>query len=192
MSLKRIISIVLAICLLSSSAVAESTSFWGSVSDWFSQAVEDTSEWATQAWSDTSDWAEQAWDDTTEWAGQAWSDTTQWVSQAWNDASAWAVQAWADSSNWVSQAWTDSSTWATTNWDNFVIWIDTLVAGNPYTWINDMILTDGILAYDSFAELRSFLKEDPDLEQVHSRYDEKLAELSLLDSDKDILWNMLL
>ena len=203
---KRIVALTLTICMLSVGiSFAEEEKPKGvleSIGGWFSQAAEDTAGWATQAWDDTSDWASQAWDDTSEWASQAWDDTTKWASQAWDDTSAWAVQAWSDvsawtvqawddSSKWVSQAWKDSSEWATVNWDSFIIWVNTIASGDPFSWVKDVVIDNGTLAYDEYADIRSFLKEKPNLKQIQQKYDEKLTELSLLNQDKEVLWKTL-
>lgn len=169
--MKRFLSLLLALCLMFSTALAEepSGSIWDSIGGWFNQAAEDASNWASQAWEDSSAWA----------------------TQALRDASSWFVQAWDDSANWVSQAWDDSSNWAATNWDNFLVWANTLASGDPYAWIKDVILDNGILAYDEYAALRSFLNSRPDTEQLHQRYIDAFSELSLLNDDKDIIWDML-
>ena len=125
------------------------------------------------------------------WFNQAVEDTSNWASQAWSDVSVWAGQAWEDSSKWVSQAWEDSSVWASTNWDGFTIWMNTVVSGNPYSWIPNEILDNGLFAYDIFVDLRDFLDGDPNREELRSRFMEYLSELSLLNEDKDILWNTL-
>ena len=169
--MKRFVSLLLALCLLFSSALAEeeSQSFWGAVGGWFNNAANDVGDWTRQAW----------------------QDTTGWVSQAWSDVADWTKQAWSDSAQWVSQAWKDSTNWASTNWDSFILWVNTLSAGDPYAWIGDVILENGILAYDTYAEARTFLDTDPDLQALHLKYDEALTSLSLLNSDRDVLWNMI-
>ncbi|MBQ6504376.1 MAG: hypothetical protein IJI57_10745 [Flexilinea sp.] len=186
---------------------AEDTSAWVSqagedVSSWASQAGEDVSAWAIQAGSDVSVWTSQAWNDTSAWttqagndiavwAAQAGVDISAWSSQAWKDISAWTAQAWVDPSKWVSQAWRDSSAWTSTNWDNFILWVNTIAAGKPYSWITDTILDNGILAYENYADVRTFLESNPNIEQICGKYDEQLSELSLLNEDKEILWDML-
>lgn len=178
---KRFVSLLLAICMAISTAFAEEEkpkSVWDSIGGWFDQAAEDTSAWAGQALQDTS-----------EWASQTWSDASGWAGQAWQNASTWIAQAWDDSSKWVEQAWKDSRDWINTNWDNFIIWMNTVTEGNPYSWINDMIGEDGLLAYNTFTELRSFYAEDPDLERLHSYFIDSLGELSLLTEDKETVWS---
>ena len=186
---------------------AEDTSNWASqagedVSAWASQAGEDVSVWARQAGEDVSEWSSQAWDDTltwttqagndiATWAAQAGVDISAWSSQAWKNISAWTAQAWVDSSEWVSQAWKDSSEWTSTNWDNFILWVNTTVAGKPYSWITETVLDNGILAYENYSEIRTFLENNPNVEQIHEKYNEQLSELSILNEDKDILWDML-
>ena len=192
--MKRFISLILVLCLTLSLAFAEEEkpkSVWDSIGGWFGQAAEDTADWASQAWEDTSEWAGQAWNDTSEWATHAWGDVSAWAIQAWSDVSAWTVQAWNDSSKWVSQAWTDSSNWAVTNWDHFIVWVNTVASGDPYSWVKEVVLDNGILAYDEYAEIRTFLDSAPSIDQIHQKYDEDLSELSLLNEDKGILWNML-
>lgn len=175
---------------------------WDDTSAWASQAGEDVSAWTTQAGSDVSVWASQAWDNTSAWATQAgndiavWAaqagvDISAWSSQAWTDISAWTAQAWVDSSKWVSQAWKDSSAWTSTNWDSFILWVNTIAAGKPYSWITDTVLDNGILAFENYAEIRTFLGCDPNIEQIHEKYNEQLSELSLLNEDKEILWDMI-
>lgn len=125
------------------------------------------------------------------WFRQAWEDTSSWVSQAWEDASGWTLRAWDDSTKWVSQAWTDSSKWTATTWNRFVTWVHIVSSGNPYSWINHVVLDHGILAFDEFTAMRSFLNREPGLNEIHNRYNQVFSELSLLNEDKDILWNML-
>lgn len=192
--MKRLISFILVFCLVFQVAFAEEEkpkSVWESIGGWFGQAAEDTSNWATQAWEDTSDWAAQAWEDTSAWASQAWVDASTWAINAWGNISAWTVQAWDDSSKWVSQAWTDSSSWAVTNWDHFIVWVNTVASGDPYSWVKTVVLNNGVLAYDEYAEVRSFLDTDPGIGQVREKYDTALSELSILNEDKEILWNMI-
>ncbi len=169
--MKRFMSMFLAFCMLFSTALAEETSgsIWDSIGGWFNQAAEDASNWASKAWENSSAWA----------------------TQALNDASAWFVQAWDDSSKWVSQAWDDSSSWAATNWDRFLIWVNTLASGDPYAWIKDVVLDNGIWAYEEYAAARSFLNSQPDMEQLHQKYNAAFSELSLLNDDKAIIWDML-
>lgn len=177
-SVKRFLSFFMVLCMLTSVAFGESV--LNSIGNWFGQAAEDTANWTSQAW-----------EDTTAWTTQAWDDASAWTAQAWEDVSQWTAQAWEDSSKWVSQAWADSTNWTATNWDNFIIWVNTVISGDPYSWMKDVILDNGILAYDQYVEVRSFLNSDPSLEQIHRKYDDILSELSLLNEDKVILWNML-
>lgn len=114
-----------------------------------------------------------------------------WATQAWKDVSAWTVQAWNDSSKWVSQAWADSSNWATTNWDHFIVWVNTVASGDPYSWLKDDILDHGILAYDEYAEVRVLLNSDPSIDHLRQKYIDTLSELSLLNEDKETLWNLI-
>ena len=192
--LKRFVSVLVVLCLSVPSAFAEEEqpkSVLDSIGEWFSQAAENTADWASQAWEDTSDWAGQAWQDTTEWTANAWSDVSAWTVQAWGDVSAWTVQAWNDSSKWVAQAWSDSSNWAIISWDHFVVWVNTVVSGDPYSWVKNVVLDNGILAYNQYAEVRSFLDSDPSLNEIRQKYDSALSELSVLNDDKTVLWNMM-
>lgn len=192
--MKRFVSLLLVICLALPTAFAEENqpkSVWDSIGGWVNQAVEDTADWASQAWEDTSEWTGQALQDTSDWAATAWGDVSAWATQAWKDVSAWTVQAWNDSSKWVSQAWADSSNWATTNWDYFIVWVNTIASGDPYSWLKDDILDHGILAYDEYAEVRALLNSDPSTDQLRQKYIDTLSELSLLNEDKETLWNLI-
>lgn len=167
---KRFICALLALFQTFSVAFAEERqSAMDSVGAWFDQAVKDTGTWASHAWEDTS-----------EWAGQAWADI-----------SAWTIQAWNDSSKWVARAWSDSSRWVETNWDHFIVWANMIAAGNPYSWISDAVLENGILAYDEYVEMLTFLDGNPSPDEFHQRYDGALTELSMLNEDKTVLWQML-
>ncbi len=181
----------LCICYSAVHADDEKKGLWGSIGGWFSQAGSDISDWTSQAWEDTSMLATQAGSDVAAWTAQAGVDISAWATQAWKDVSAWTMQAWADSSKWVSKAWKDSTDWTSTNWDNFILWINTVATGKPYSWITETVLDNGILAYENYAEIRLFLESDPNIDQVHKKYNELLSELSLLNEDKEILWNML-
>ncbi len=142
---KRIIAFALAMCLFTSSALADG--FFSSVGNWFSNTF--------------------------------------------NSIGSWINQAWEDTSTYVENAWTSGTDWIATNWNNFTLWITTTAAGSPYTWINDMVLENGLLAYEGFTSVRTFLAANPTEEQLQAKYDELLYELSLLEEDKAILWNML-
>ena len=151
---KRFICALLALFQTFSVAFAEERqSAMDSVGAWFDQAVKDTGTWASHAWKDTSEWAGQAWQDTSKWATNAWGDVSAWAGQAWADISAWTIQAWNDSSKWVARAWSDSSSWVETNRDHFIVWANMIAAGNPYSWISDAVLENGILAYDEYVEM---------------------------------------
>ena len=189
---KRFICALLALFQTFSVAFAEERqSAMDSVGAWFDQAVKDTGTWASHAWKDTSEWAGQAWQDTSKWATNAWGDVSAWAGQAWADISAWTIQAWNDSSKWVARAWSDSSSWVETNWDHFIVWANTIAAGNPYSWISDAVLENGILAYDEYVEMLTFLDGNPSPDELHQRYDGALTELSMLNEDKTVLWQML-
>ncbi len=124
-------------------------------------------------------------------ATQVGQGVSSWTVHAWDDASEWVKHAWDDSANWVQKAWKNSAGWTATSWDAFVLWINTIAKGNPYLWIQDSVLDYGIPAYESFAALRVFYKEEPNEEQLRTRYDEQLAELSLLEKDRETLWGLL-
>lgn len=192
--MKCFVCILLVFCLTFSSAFAEEEkkdSIWKSIGDWIDQATKETSNWASDAWKHAFDWAESAWNNSSAWASQTWEDALSWTNQAWQDTSGWTAQAWIDSAKWVSQTWSESSDWTATNWDHFIVWINTITAGSPYSWIKDATLNDGIIAYDRFVELRSFLNSNPDETQIRLMYDKMLSELSILNEDKGILWNMI-
>lgn len=205
-TIKRIIAFVLALNMLVSTPCAYADGIvrgiLGSIGGAISQAAEDTSQWASQAIDDTTAWASQTWDDTSAWASQTWDDTSSWALQALSSAGDWALyavgeisswtkQAWDNSSKWVMKAWDSTSTWTSENWSNFIIWINTITSDNPYSWIDDSIIKNGLFAYESFAALRAFLDNTPDINETRQKYDEVLTELSLLNNDKEILWLML-
>lgn len=178
---KRFICVLLAFSQMLSTAFAEERRpTLDSIGSWFDQAAKDTGAWASHAWQDTS-----------KWATNAWGDVSEWAVQAWTDISAWTIQAWDDSSKWVSRAWSDGSNWVETNWDHFIVWVNIVASGNPYSWISDAILGNGILAYEEYADIRAFLDGNPTLDEIHQRYDATLAELSVLNEDKAVLWEML-
>lgn len=105
--------------------------------------------------------------------------------------STWTQNAWNNSAKWVSKAWGDSSGWVVTNWDHFILWVNTITSGDPFGWIESVVLDNGILAYENYAELRTFLNTKPNEEQVRQRCTDILSELSLLEEDKATLWEML-
>jgi len=172
MNIKRVIAIVIVLCMLTSVAFAEEQK-GGSIFD------------------SIGNWVNNAWNDTTGWVSQAWQDASGWVVHAWSDVSAWTMQAWQDSTKWVSQAWKDSSNWTATNWDHFIVWVNRLTSGDPYSWIKDSILENGVFAYEEYVNLRSFLEKSPDLDQIHLKYDDMLSKLSLRNEDKTVLWKMM-
>lgn len=123
---------------------------------------------------------------------QVIESTSNWATQAASDVSSWATQAWKDSSDWVSAKWGTSSKWVSDNWENLMIWADMVVSDNPYSWMNDAVQRKGLLAFDRFSDLRSFLNTSPTLTQLHERVYSNLTDLSLLNEDKETIWNMLL
>lgn len=185
-----IVSMLLAICILFQLTSCGSSSS-GTVKEQISQAANATSEWINQAAENATGWVGQAAEDTSEWVGQAAEDTSGWVLQAKDDVSAWTIQAWGDSSGWVNKAWKDSTSWTESNWSNFIVWVNTIVAGNPYSWIEESVLNYGIPAYDSYAEIRSFLYESPNNAQIHDRFCDELSKLSLKNEDKTKLVTLL-
>ena len=170
MRLKRVVAVILMLCFVMNVAVAEeqNKNVLQSVGDWFGQAWEDSSKWVTQAWDDSSKWVGQAWEDSTKWVGQAWEDSSKWVGQAWNDSSAWVAG----------------------NWSEFVIWLKTVTYDNPYSWIRDMVLEEGILAYDEFVSIREFVSTNPDSAAIKAKCYDLLSELSLLNEEKEVLWDL--
>lgn len=113
-----------------------------------------------------------------------------WFAQAWDDTTKWVAQAWEDSSKWVSQAWKDSTEWVSGNWSAFTIWVRTITKDNPYTWIRDMVLDEGILAYNNYVEIREFVASNPDSSAIKEKLYAKLSEQSLLNEDKDKVWQI--
>ena len=113
-----------------------------------------------------------------------------WVAQAWDDSSKWISQAWTDSSKWISQAWDDSSAWVAGNWSGFVIWLKTVTSDNPYSWIRDMVLDEGILAYDEYVAIRTFLSDNPDSVRIKETLFKMFSELSLLNEEKETIWEL--
>ena len=92
--MRRFIAVLLALCLLFTFAFAEeeeSSSGWGAIGNWFSQAVEDVSNWASQAWDDTSTWLSDAASDVWSWSTDAINDAWDWTVGAANDAWDWTV-----------------------------------------------------------------------------------------------------
>lgn len=74
---------------------------------------------------------------------------------------------------------------------HFIVWANMIAAGNPYSWISDAVLENGILAYDEYVEMLTFLDGNPSPDELHQRYDGALTELSMLNEDKTVLWQML-
>ena len=188
--MKRIISLVLILCLVFPRvciAAEQPKSLWGKVGQFIGETAESAQEMAQGALGKAS----EAVSDVSKLAKEAWDVTSSWVSSAWETVSAWTKKAWENSYKWVCEAWGNSSEWASTNWDAFLVWANSLTAGNPYDWIEDVVLSQGILAYDSFAEVRSFLKDNPTEGELKERFAHDLSQLSLLDEDKETLWQLL-
>ena len=92
--MKRLIAMVMVLCMMFTAALAEEEqpkSVWDSIGGWFSQAWKDTTAWVSQAWADASKWVGQAWGDVSKWVEQAWNDSAKWVTDIWGDVSAWAT-----------------------------------------------------------------------------------------------------
>ena len=180
--MKRIISILLVLCLAIPTVYAEEEeqSVGGSIENWFNHAFEDASTWVSHAAGDVS-----------EWATNAFNDASAWTKQALSDASDWTVQAWNNSSEKVSQAWSDSTEWMQANWDHFILWMNTIIAGDPYAWIEDVVLNNGELAYNEYINIRSFLNENPSKDAMREQYDAIFYDLSMLNEDKETVWTTL-
>ena len=215
MKLNRIICLLLCLCLLVPPACAEEEedSFWGSIGNWFTGAWEDTSDWVSEAWDDSSswvvgawddssewvagawndasDWVVGAWDDTTDWVVGAWDDTTEWIVGAWDDVSAWLTDVWSVSSEWVSETWGVAVNWTASQWRTFTSWVITVFHDNPYGWFEKSVENNGLLAYDRYISMRSFLSEKPDAKQLQEYYYNCLDDLSFLYEERDTLWSML-
>lgn len=131
------------------------------------------------------------WTSIGEWFNQTTKIVSGWASQAWDDTTAWFEQAWDDSSRWVVQAWDDSSNWVLNTWDNFLVWMNNIALGDPYEWIDDVVLDNGIIAFDEYVAVRSFLKSQPDINQIHQTYNDMFSKMSLLNEDKVIIWDIL-
>ncbi len=180
--MKRFVAMLLMLCMVASSALAEAPQ---------QTAPDGADGWIGGVAEDVSGWAKQAWQETTDWAGHAWDEVCAWVSRTWTNLSEWTTRAWEDASKWVARAWSDSAKWTATNWDTFIVWVNTLKSGDPYAWVRDVVADHGAPAYDLFAQARTFLNSDPDLDTMRQKYNEVLAKLSLRHEDRDILWNML-
>ncbi len=194
MKIRRFLALFLAICLSFPTAFAEAENAKSSkfsIGDKLSQAAGAVSDWGAQTWDSASEWTSQAWDSTTDWATQAWQDTSAWATTTWSNLSSLTKKAWNTSSEWVSQTWKKGATWSTENWNNFVLWVNVIAAGDSYAWIKDDILNNGLLAYDEYIELRTFLKTGPDITKLQLRYDDMLSKLSLPSYDKEVLWQMI-
>lgn len=173
---------MLVCCLLTNTVVAESQSksMWGFIGGVLSNARDISSALVGGVWDDTTDWIVGAWDDTTDWLSQAWSDILEWLSGAWSDAS-----------EFVTQIWDDASSWTVSQWRTFTSWVITVFSENPYGWMEDSILENGVLAYDRYISIRSLLKNKPGIDDLKIIYYDRLIELSLLNEDIDLLWDLL-
>ena len=191
---KQIVSFLLIICLLAPNTVyaEENPDIFGSIGDFFGQMADDTANLASGAWDEWSNAVVEVWDGWSNAVIDGWNGVSSWTIDSWEGISLWTVQAWEDSYAWVVQAWEDSTSMIVGSWDNFILWVNMVISGNPYSWIGDIVLENGILGYDSYASIRSFLDTDPDLEQFRAFYEESLEELSLLKEDRDTLWDMLI
>ena len=99
LTIKKTLIIMFALCfsisIMVPSAFAEeeqSTSVWGSIGGWFSQAAEDTSNWASQTWENTTGWVSDTATDAWTWATGAANDAWNWTVGAANDAWNWTVK----------------------------------------------------------------------------------------------------
>lgn len=128
--LKRIVSLVLVVCLLSSSCAfaAENSakpageSRLEDASRRMNAAVDDFSSWAYGAIDSFSSLAREAADGAAGWAHGAIDDVLSWAgdiadlaSEALNDAIEWGRQAWKDSLAWTSREWQAFTAWAEEN-----------------------------------------------------------------------------
>ncbi len=124
---------------------------------------------------------------------QAGESISSWSVQIWDSTASWVKQAWDDSSEWISTIWKNSTEWTSIKWDSFTLWISVIASGNPFAWIQDEVLSAdyGMLAYDSFVEMRTFFASDPDISTLQSKYNDLLSEFSLPKEDIVALWTLL-
>ena len=113
MKIKRLVSLVLAVCLISSFAFAEEEKK-GSVLDWFGNV----------------------WNDTKSLAGSTWEDTSKWVQETWDTSSEWVTGIWGDASTWVSDQY-DAASGTVSNWWVGVFDSVTGAANNAWEWIGN-------------------------------------------------------
>ncbi len=146
---------------------------------------------AQELWGQGTEKAKQLLSEGSDLAVQLWYEGSEFVSQQWDEHSAEVVDAWNQSVSYVMDKWENRSEWAAYDWDNFTMWAKTIIDGNPYEWINYTMMADGVIAYEEWEDLRAFLEEEPDLEQIHERYDQIFDDISLAELDKRRLWQVL-
>ncbi len=191
--MKRFISILLVLCLVSPSALAEEEqqkSVWDSIGGWFDQAAEDTADWASQAWEDTSGWVSQAWTDASNWVEGAWGDASQWVEQAWNDSSGWVTDIWGDVSSWANET-IESASGSIGAWWAQTFNTVTETSSNPWKWLADESTTFQPEDLATLSKIKeAIMSSDSDAEaKVKTIFTALLKTLKLSDEDSQKVWD---
>jgi len=185
MKSKRLIALLLSLCLCVSFAHAEeSGSIFDDIGSWFSQAWEDSSKWVEQAWGDASKWVDQAWKDAPAWLETAWGDASKWVEQAWKDSSEWAVSIWGDVSTWASGTFQSASGSVSAWWTETFKKV-TEAKDQTWGWIRSASGSVRAKIIDIYLKVTAGERKDsPDAGQTMDEvYTDLLKKLNLNDED---------
>ncbi len=178
-TMKRFVSILVALCLFFSVAFAEGEqpeSVWDSIGGWLDQA-----------WKDASDWFSEAWPDAAKWVEGAWGDASKWVKQAWNDSSSWVTDIWGDVSTWANEAY-ESASDAAGAW-----WVETFntitrATNEPWKWLVEESATLRAEARTVLSGFKTAVIGDSE-KAVKAIFNEMLRKLELSEEDSQKVWD---
>ncbi|MBQ8137033.1 MAG: hypothetical protein IJ174_06330 [Clostridia bacterium] len=176
---KRLIAILLLLCMVFTKAVAEEQeqpkSFLDAIGDWYDQAVQTISE----AWEKAGAWMEGAWGDASQWVKQAWNDSAQWATEIWGDVSTWASETYATASDSISHWWTETFN-AVTDFSK-----------NTWNWLTQEATELKTTFKDDFEAIRTAIleKEEKQESALQNAYTRLLTKLSLNEEDAKRVWD---
>jgi len=166
MKFKRIVALVLAVCLCASFAFAE-----------------DEKEEKEEKKSVTEKMTE-AWNDTKSWVGDAWGHASEWVTDTWNSGSEWVTDVWGDASTWVSENY-DSAAKSVSSWWTGMIDAAGSKANNAWKWIGQESQAFVSTVSEKYEDIRAAaqkgLTEAGD--SIKKVYEDLLKKLNLDDID---------
>lgn len=94
------------------------TDAWGSITDWFSEALSSIGDSISETWDDVVTWTENAWSDVSSAISDTWSDVKSTVSAGYEKVKSGVSSAWTTISSKTSSAWSNVKSSLSTSWTN--------------------------------------------------------------------------